>query len=357
MDAYIFDTSFNLIKILDNYESFIWTERYSKCGDFEIYLPFELSYLDFIQRDNYVGIRDSDTLMIIESIAIETDIDNGNHLTVSGRTLGSILDRRIIWDQTILNTTLQNGVKTLLNQSIISPSVSARRISNFVFNDSSDTYILAQSIKAQYTGDNLYDVITEIAEAYSIGWRVRLNNSNQFVFELYNGVDRSYNQDANSYVVFSPNYENLYGSNYKESTDVLRTVTLVAGEGEGASRKTATVYTDNGSTLTGMARRELYTDARDISSDTESGTLSDSEYQEQLQQRGKEKLGECTESYYFDGEVDTTTTMYTMNQDYFIGDIVQIRNEYGLESAARVTEFIRTQDENGYAEYPSFEIV
>lgn len=116
-------------------------------------------------------------------------------------------------------------------------------------------------LEAQYTGDNLYDVIQKICEEQGIGFKITLNDEKQFVFELYAGSDRSYDQTENPYVIFSPKFENIINSNYIESKASLKTVTLVGGEGEGADRRYTTV--GGGS---GLNRRELFTDARDISS-------------------------------------------------------------------------------------------
>lgn len=40
--------------------------------------------------------------------------------------------------------------------------------------------------------------------------------------------------------------------------------------------------------------------------------------------------------------------------DFFLGDMVQIVNEYGIEGKARVTEFIRSQSKEGLDSYPTF---
>lgn len=37
MDIYVLDTNFTVVKILDTFSSFIWTDRYNLAGDFEIY--------------------------------------------------------------------------------------------------------------------------------------------------------------------------------------------------------------------------------------------------------------------------------------------------------------------------------
>ena len=139
---------------------------------------------------------------------------------------------------------------------------------------------------------------------------------------------------------------------YLESKKTLKTVTLVAGEGEGADRRTTTVACASGAG-TGLNRRELYTDARDVSSTVDNETLTDAEYNAQLSQRGLENLAENIATKSFEGKVETTR-MYRYGEDFFLGDMVQIVNEYGIEGKARVTEFIRSQSKEGLDSYPTF---
>ena len=188
---------------------------------------------------------------MLSDLQITSDTEDGNHVTVTGRSLESILDRRIVWGQKLLSGNLQNGIKTLLNENVISPSDSNRKIPNFIFKESIDPAITKLKLEAQYTGDNLYDVIQKICEEQGIGFKITLNDKKQFVFELYAGFDRSYDQTENPYVIFSPKFENIINSNYIESKASLKTVTLVGGEGEGAGRRYTTV--GGGS---GLNRRE-----------------------------------------------------------------------------------------------------
>ena len=352
MDLYVLDKNLELIDIIDEYESFIWTDRYSECGDFELYAAASQQLVERLKLGYFIQNRLSNHVMIVEEILIKADVEEGNHLTITGRSLESILDRRIIWGLKTVSGNLQNSVKTLLNECIISPSDSNRKISNFIFEDSADPTITGLSIEAQYTGDNLYDVIKAICSEADIGFQITLNDSKQFVFKLYAGADRSYDQSANPYVVFSPKFENLSNSNYIESDTSLKNVTLVGGEGEGAERKYTTVGSGSG-----LERRELFTDARDISSDIGDGvTLTPEEYTSQLQQRGKEKLAETQKVTSFDGTAETSV-MYEYGVDYFNGDIVQIANEYGHEGRARVIETIISEDETGTFTYPTFKTI
>lgn len=352
MEIIVLDTSLKTVAVLDMFQSLIWTERYSAYGDFEIYTHVDQSVLEYLKQDYYMWLKESDQTMIIESIRIESDAENGNHLTVSGRSLESILDRRIIWKQTIISGNLQNGIKRLLDENIINPSDSSRRVSNMVFEYSSDPAITSLKTEAQFTGDNLYEVVKKLCDTYCIGFQLTLSDSNQFVFKLYAGADRSYDQFQNPYVVFSPNFENIVNSNYLESKRSLKTVTLVAGEGEGAARKTVTVSAASGSG-NGLNRREMYTDARDIASEVDGTVLSDSEYSAQLSHRGNESLSENTAVKSFEGQVETTR-MFKYKEDFFKGDIVQIVNEYGIESKSRVVEIVRSQSTDGSELYPTF---
>lgn len=351
MEVLILDESFKQVCLIDAFESLIWTERYGGCGNFELYTPADASILEQVKQDYYAWLRDSDQVMIVEEVQISTEVETGGHLIISGRSLESILDRRIIWQQTILNGNLQNAIKRLINENVISPSIADRKIAGFVFQESTDPNITGLTIRAQYTGDNLYDTIETICKTYSIGFQVLLNESNQFVFSLYSGADRSYDQSANPYVIFSPKFENIINSNYLESKKTLKNVTLVAGEDEGTTRRTRIVGSGKD-----LARRELYTDARDIQSETEDGKIPDSEYYAQLDQRGSEKLADHQYTKTFEGQVESTQT-FVYGEDFFKGDIVQIVNEYGIESKVRVIEIVRAQDTTGYDMYPTFSVI
>lgn len=355
MDFLILDENLQTSSVLDSYESIIWTDRYNQYGDFEIYTSMNDTVLSQLKQDYYLWSRDSEHTMVIEDIKITTDVDDGNTLVIVGRSLESILDRRIVWKQTILSGNFQNGIKKLLDENIISPLDSNRAIDNFIFVESTDEAITSLTIDAQYTGENLYDVIYDLCASKEIGFKVTLTDDLKFAFQLYTGTDRSYDQITNPYVIFSPAFENIISSNYLESKKTLKTVTLVAGEGEGSDRKTVSVEASTGGG-SGLSRRELYTDARDISTTTEDGTISDTEYNAQLTQRGNEQLAENTITKSFEGEMETTK-MFKYGEDFFMGDIVQIVNEFGIEAKARVTEMVISQDDTGTDSYPTFETV
>lgn len=352
MEALVLDTNFIAVGILDSYESFIWTDRYARCGDFEVYTTANKKTINLLKTDFYLWRKETNHVMIIDEIKIDTDAEDGSSLTICGESLEAILKRRIIWTQTSINDSLQNGVKRLLEENIINPIDEKRKISNFIFEENDDERITELKLEAQYTGENLYDVICDICDINDIGFQITLNDNNQFVFKLIIGEDRSYAQDKNTYVVFSPDWDNVINSNYLESTRTVKNVVLVDGEGEYPNRKQTSI-----GDISGLERRELYVDARDVSSEREDETtMTDEEYTAALNQKGEEELTSYKKTHVYDGEMNTNQ-MFVLGEDFFIGDVVQLKDDFGNESSARITEMIYSRDKSGFSYYPTFEIL
>lgn len=354
MQAIIFEPTLYSIGVVDAFTSFLWTDRYYECGDFEIYAPYNKKDLDLMVLDNYVWIVDSDHMMIVESISIETDAENGNSMTVSGRSLESILDRRCIWGFKSFEegSNLQNGIQTLLNENAISPSDSRRKIPNLIFKPSTDSRITSLTFEAQYFGENLYDAIVALCQEKKIGFQILPNfDTMKLEFSLYIGENRSYSQNALPYVVFSPKFDNITSSTYLESRKLRKNAVLIGGDGEGSEKRTASYISGS---ETGLARRETYVDANGLSTtDEENNPLPDSDIEEQMVQKGKETLAELDPEVIFEGEVEAQR-QFVYGVDFKMGDIVQIVNEYGKEATSRVVEMMRSLDTDGLHAIPTF---
>ena len=357
MQAIILNTNFEQVALIDVYESFIWTDRYQETGDFELYMPIELAPIEHLQKDYYLWIATSDHAMIIESIAIESDVEDGSKVVVKGHSLESLLQRRVVWNRTVIadGEKLQNGIKTLITENIITPADTTRTISNFIFEESDDEAITSIVIdeELEYFGEDLYTVIRSHCVEHEIGFKISLNLQNQFVFKLYAGVDRTYEQEVNPYVVFSPKYGNLLNSNYIESVESWKNVAIVAGDEEGSgdnkTRANRVVMLNKGSVI-GITRREIYINVSGIKKDSENCMAH-------LKQKGIDALMENCRISAFEGEQDLTNRMYMYGEDYFMGDIVQVENEFGQEGRAYVSEFIISCDESGTTMYPTFKSI
>ncbi len=336
---YLLDKELNFICPIENYKSVIWATRYYKSGDFELYIPATSEIVSIIKKDYYI-VRDDDTTqaMIVKNIQITTDVEEGNFLIVTGKSLKNILSRRIIWKQTTLSGTVEACIRRLINENIISPTISERKIDNFVFGTELG---ITEKMQQQFTGDNLEDAISKICINHGLGYDVLLDlDKKQFIFVLLKGSDRSSNQNKNPHVIFSDEYENLLTTNYTSNGEEYKNVALIAGEGEGVDRKTTVV-----GNASGMDRYELYVDSRDTSTNGEEA-ITDEDYELLLQTKGNESLAEKKIAENIEGDVEANHT-WQYNRDYFLGDIVEVIDEFGHRMFPQITEVIESEEDSG----------
>ena len=139
MDIWVLNKNLDRVGIIDGYQSIIWSTRYAEVGDFELYLAASDNVLDLVKEGFYL-VRDQDidgsrynNVMIAENFEITTDIESGDHLIITGKDLKSIIRRRVVINQTIMNGQVQACVQRLLNENVIAPSDTKRKINNFTF--------------------------------------------------------------------------------------------------------------------------------------------------------------------------------------------------------------------------------
>lgn len=361
MEFMVLDKNYEAIAMIDTFTSAIWTVRYDKCGDFELYTPARLDYLKSMQIGNYLWNRDSDRLMVIETIEIETDAEKGPQLIVTGRSLESILDRRIIVSSNIFSGTLPAVISSILSKEVISPG-SNRAIPNFRYKETSDARITSiAGLEFTARGENVYDIICSLCQQYKIGWRILPYGSGGFEFELYMGVDRSYNQNDIPYVVFSPSFENLLNSNYIKSYKAYKNAVYAVGTYQEEividsqttyeeAEVTAWGYSET-SEPTGLARREMFIDNGGINDGEQGGSATS--WNKINKEKGLTELGQHQTTTAFEGNLEATR-QYVYQEDFNIGDIVQVANEFDITGTVYISEVVMSQDANGISITPTF---
>ena len=85
----------------------------------------------------------------------------------------------------------------------------------------------------------------------------------------------------------------------------------------------------------------------------EAVTQTTAEYREQLKQKGSEELRKTYITKSFDGTIEAVR-QYVFNRDFFIGDVVQVRDLYGKEASSRITEIMMSHDISGETLIPTF---
>lgn len=347
MIVYVID-GMEITDLVEVFESLIWNVQFWDVSDFELAVPATERNMDALQVGRRLVLeRDIDTgtyrnVMQIESRALRHDAEAGWVLTLTGSGLKKMVGQRIVWSQTNLTGTVEAGIRQVITENIISPVNAARAIPNFILANAAG---IADTFETQLFGDNIAAWLTTICPQYGIGWDVYISGG-KYVFELKKGTDRSYNQTAVPAVVFSPEYDNLLSNTYTYSRADYKNAALVGGEGEGTSKRTAEV-----GTAAGLDRFEAYIDGGSVSSNGDIITLA--QYIELLKTYGQEQLVGTAFNEKFEGEI-APYGLYSLGEDYFLGDIVQIVNDHGIRATSRILEIIYSEDRNGSAYTPTF---
>lgn len=342
MEINVLNSDLQKIAIIDNYTSLIWSRRYYDIGALDLEIDATNENISIFRKGNYITRNNDDGVYIIKALEIDTKENGDNHLIVGAYEIKELLQRRIIWNTVVFSGTAENYIRKLITDNVINPTSQARRISNFNLKSAKG---YSEGIDQQVSYDNLADKIIEVCTTYGYGWKVTLENG-RFYFDLYKGVDHTVDQDENVRLLFSPDNENIISTKYKTDDSNFKNVALVGGEGEGVDRKKRTI-----GSAAGLERFETFIDASGLSTNTEEGDLVD--YYNALIAEGKEKLSEQAVVSSFEGEVDLNQYKYKV--DYNLGDIVTVRNEFGIQANARITEVIETWDDEGYTVEPKFE--
>lgn len=348
MEIYVLDFDVNILDVIDSFKSCIWTTQYYSMNDFELVVAATQENIDLLQCGRLL-CRDTDrqndtwnNVMMIENITIATDNENGDTITVKGTGLKGLLKRRIVWKQTNLSGSVEAGIRQIINDNVIAPEDEKRKFDRFTIEESVG---IADTFDVQVMGDNIAEWLESTCTTYNIGWDVYIKGTT-FVFKLYKGLDRTYGQQERIPVVFSDDFDNLLSTTYSYTKGDYKNAALIGGEGEGTDQRTSSI-----GDATGFDRYETYIDGSSVSSNGK--IITEEEYYKMLQDYGKSELSDVQSTETFEGTTDTNGN-YRLNEDYFLGDIVQVINEYGISSTPRITEIIESIDDNGTSIVPTF---
>ena len=356
MDILVLDDNLVIREFVNEYESFIWTERYSDIGDFELKIKSDRGTRELLKIGTNLGIRESYRVMTIETSEDGISSDGVAILTLKGRSMERYLDKRSTRPVSWPPYKADPWSVSYPPQGIL------RRVFDYACGVSSDAYdrypyyaagaylpagnipMPDTDIDVEVVPKSLYSFTKEIADAWELGFRVVKNpTTNRLHYEVYTGNDRTTAQTMYPAVVFAPELENLSNTTEIRSIASQNTVAYVYGV-----NGNAIVYSDGYSASSvGIDRQVITVLADDI--DLPAGAALTAA----LTQKGVEELAKHRALIGFDGEVPETGT-YRYGTDYGLGDLVEVRNNDGLTTNMMVTEQIFVSDPEGDRAYPTF---
>lgn len=351
--AKIYTENLQLVTAFLGFESLLRTPRYRKAGEYKLRIYADPVTISALFIGHFIVFSDRPTTgWLIESV--EPDINHpDDYVIVSGRDLKGLYSYRIIWKNENVSGTAWNRMYWLLHHNAVAPS-SIPRALPYVQDLELEGDYRGETGNSQYTGDNLLDACTDTLGSDNCGWRTELNIADQKIHNIF-----FCGQDRTSSVVFNDALGNLSHMQYTYNIQGSANAALVAGEGEGASRKYQEVVLDSSS---GFARREMFVDARDLqttSSDAsgKTTTLTAAEYVQALKARGLEKLSENQPEQSISFEINNSVFVY--GQHYNLGDLVTVKNykKLGVTATCRVVAAQISDDSKGREITPDFEVI
>ena len=329
---FFFDKNLNMQGIIDYFISLRWRRKYFEAGEFEIVLPVNEYTKKLCKKDNIVMRNNYTEAGIIDTIELHDDGTN-EEMTISGRFLSFLLNRRIIKSTLNFSGNAIEGMNTIVDN--MTPFTSQW--------ETVQSQMDSPHIDFQATYKNIYDYMCRLSSFSNIGFRLVPNvDSKVYMFEAWAGLDRSESQNINPRYTFSDGNENIEQGSLITSTNNDVNYVLVGGEGEGSARILQEVTKGK----TGFDLYEIFSDQSSLSSDT----LSTNEYKNQLKDIGNSLMCEETVSF----EV-SATEIGDYKSKWNLGDIVNIKKEkWGLETTKRIIEVEEVIEEGKKSIFPTF---
>lgn len=371
--------------LIEGWNSLIWTERFVEPGDFELRTPLVEQTMQALPLNSLLTLRESREVMLVETHTIKTNDAGVAELTVVGRTFDSILESRILRGgyqaptATVVQLTpAQYAACFLWNELVNTQSTDFLRHFSTAMRDSNIPYVSVGMSDEAYamTGNaqtwwveegEMASQFRDISKDTKVGVRAKrpptahsrlilyngaggmllgtyTEDITTLLLEVYSGADRTVNSITKTPVVFAMNMGNLDNPQYLFSQKDYRNVAYIDSK-LGAAQVYATPADAN---TTSLNRRVLYVDGSDVDS-------TDKTYEQilpALQQKARQELLNHNMQFLFDVAV-ANTDPYKYGTDYDLGDLITLNADYGISRTMRVTEFVRSQDNNGEKSYPT----
>ncbi|KAA0941624.1 hypothetical protein FQ087_20940 [Sporosarcina sp. ANT_H38] len=375
----IFTPDIELLGEISNYESLFFVRSFHGIGDLELRINRYKNYTDTLQKGNIIVVgNDKHKCYKIEHRAI--DLDEAGKVTENW--LIKALELKIVTSEAIAlppshtandnkSASAETVMKHYVNGNIINPVDPSRKVAELVLASDLNR---GPHISWQSRFKVVAEELSEMSSLTGVGWGVRVDYAlRKLVLDVAEGRDLSVNQNVNSPVIFSPQFDNIKNMHYVDSDLNYKNVAYVAGQGEGVDRRVIVVGTD-----TGWNRRELFVDARDIEEiDDDENPIPEHIIIQRLTDRGLQKLAEYTQEKFLEAQIMTPVktvdiekqthfatqfqivesvkvteafaSSFVYEQDYDLGDIVTIQNkDWGVTLDARITEIKEVYEPGGF---------
>lgn len=310
VELLILNKDFERIKVIKDFTSLQWTERYFSPGDFELHCG--IRHMDELMNGAYVYRKDKKSLACIEHKRVVSDEYD---VILKGRFAESILENRVINTTTAYSGNTEDVCRDIVADFCLTGDRSIPKLTLGIYNG------LGTTVISQHTGRTVLDALTSILTEQEMSYRINFDaNTSILSFEVYQGLDRTQSQSVNDWCVFSSDFYNVIKETYETINDLKNFAYVIGGD-----ERVITV-----DRTAGGERRELWVDAKDINT----RDFSETEYLQALRDRGNEKLAEYNITDFVECEIGISSTTA-----FQIGDKCTYKQpNIGIIAEGRITE-------------------
>jgi len=344
-------------ELIESYDSAIWTERYQDAGEFQIVTKNIDKTLALLPKGSLLAERNSQEVMIVENheISDTTDDSEGPVLTTTGRTFETFMEQRAT---VVVNSTPgqeamitykaddiwpTDAAKALIESHLtISPDAVRQKVPNTAVENLVTTHT-GQDMSYENEPGPLYDQVLNLIKMEGAGIRNQQNFQGTLKMYIYKGVDRSASQSARPPLIFSLDAGHLINPKYLFSIKDYKNLAYVVGT-YWQQRVYAPGVSD---TVSGLDRRIVVVNGDEIKQ-----ASSTTKKTKQARALGLAELAKHNKTTFFDGEVSPESP-YIRGVDYNLGDQVTLMANYGVSQTMIISEFVRTEDQEGERAYPT----
>ncbi len=313
MDLIFLNKLFEPCLIVDSFNNLSWSRKYYDVGNFSLEVISDVYKNIKNSEAKYLYCREFKETAKLETLVYDDRLTT-TIVTLTGRFLENLLADRVIKTTKSYKGTTEEIARSIVNDFCIECDNPIEKLQMGEYKG------LGQNRTFQTTGKDVKTALYELLKLDELSYSVNYEfENNKLTFDVWQGFDRTENQEVNSWATFSKNFENIQNDKYSMDETKYKNVAIVAGQGEGSDRAVVEVN----KIKDGEDRKELYVDARDLQKE---GEMSDSEYLDILKQRGEEELQENNRVETTDFEMDPNSNLI-YKTDYDLGDKVTYKNE------------------------------
>lgn len=361
-------TKFQDATPIREYDRVMWVERYLEAGEFEIAAPLGSETRKVLPIGTFISHQDTYEIMVVENQEITDNDDGVSEVTITGRSLETLLQNRIVGTNTVfpevnavtgrltdvygvLSAGLPIQITDLIEQHIYTPNLEDTG------DDLADIRPLTALLGVEppvyrvVAKQDLYSAVLELLKIENLGVQtIRPGTwahtaafagvATNAIIEIHAGIDRR------ATVLFSYDRGDVATGQYLISNKNLKTSALVLGKWYEKM-----IHGPE----TGFDRRVMVVEATDVDENYDETTYAANRelILNNLETRGRQALAAQKLIEIEQIELHRGAQRYNYRKDYNIGDLVTVLGNYGASSSMRVTEHVEIEDETGAQSYPT----